>query len=130
MLLRFTPPLNVGVFVIRGEPEFDPAPPWPSPLDSLRVNWPAWESIEVSGGLTLFANDCKFLLSAGPGLVTAEAAVNLLGVYASDVDTVMVWGTEFGWPDLPMADEGQTVIVSVEEGTWGRIKANMLQFRR
>jgi len=129
MLLKFTPPLDLGVFVIRGEPEFDPPPPWPSPLDSLRVNWPPWESIDVFD-LTVFSNQCKFLLGGGPGFVTVDATVNLVGVYASDVDTAMVWGTEFGWPDLRITDEGQTVIVSVEQGTWGRIKANMLERSR
>jgi hypothetical protein len=70
------------------------------------------------------------LLVHGPTLVTADATVNIVGIYASDVDTVSVWGADFGWPDIHLTDVEPAVYAPVEEGTWGQIKTYLLNSGR
>jgi hypothetical protein len=125
MTLKFEAPTSLYAFV-QAEIEFEPPLPCLSPVDSLTAMWPALPMVG-SFGYVYFTNKCAFTLFVdGPINVTADATLNLVGLYASDVDTVKVWGTEFGWPDIQMHDQQPSLLLAVEEGTWGRIKAYLM----
>jgi hypothetical protein len=125
MTLKFEAPTSLYA-IVQGDVEFEPPIPWPSPVDSLTAMWPPLPMVG-SFGYTYFTNKCVFTLFIdGPMNVTADATLNLVGFYASDVDTVKVWGTEFGWLDIQLHDQQPALPLAVEEGTWGRIKAYLL----
>jgi hypothetical protein len=99
-------------------------PELPASVDSVFVNW---YPLPGSAGnpSTYYPGECMFMMPADREvLVFADAIVNLLGLYATPGDTVEVWGTEVGIPDVPLQANGLTVPIAVEEATWGAIKAN------
>ena len=100
---------------------FEPQPP--VTVDSVHVNWYPLPGQE-SPPFTFFPPSCMFVLDADSQvLVNADAVINLVGVYASLGDTIAVWGSEVGIPDVALHDEGVTILIAVEEATWGAIKA-------
>ena len=121
--LRFATPSVIDYFWTIGAIDFLPSPPWPAPLDSVVVSWRPWPGSQGGGNSTVFALECTFELHVTqPVLVTAEAVVNLVATYASPVDTIAVWGTEFGWPDHHLMAQKLAVVVAVEPATWGQVK--------
>jgi hypothetical protein len=128
MVITLQPPLIAYVHVLR-EVSFEPPHPWPVPVDSLIASWPLL-MLDEDFGRSSFSNECAFHIGCGPAVATADATVNLVGIYSSGVDTVKVWGTEFGWPDLHLFAQENTILAPVEDATWGRIKARLLEHDR
>jgi hypothetical protein len=128
MIITIQPPLSAYANV-QGEVFFEPPLPSQAPVDSLIATWPPL-ALHESLGKAYFSNECVFHIGCGPAVATAEATINLVGFYASGVDTVKVWGTEFGWPDLHLFAQKNTIYAPVEEGTWGRIKTHYLERAR
>jgi len=107
MVITIQPPLSAYANV-QGEVFFEPPLPSQAPVDSLIATWPPL-ALHESLGESYCSNECTFHIGCGPAVATAEATINLVGFYASGVDTVKVWGTEFGWPDLHLFAEENTI---------------------
>jgi hypothetical protein len=125
--LRFSP--QARAIVNPGDPGLLFTPPeivnWyqPIPVDSVFVNWSPIPGHQGPGG-TYFADYCgQFHMSiADIVTVSAEAVVNLAAVYASPTDTIQVWGTDIGLPDVLLRGEGTTGPMAVLPTTWGQVK--------
>jgi hypothetical protein len=98
-------------------------------VDSVLVSWRPLQPWESSGG-TYFGNEMFYLEPIDTALVTITATVNLVATYANPGDTVLVWGTEIGMPDIDLRRDGLATPTSVSPTTWGRIKHDAVQYKR
>lgn len=118
-----------GLFAIYGQPPqrlvFDPDLSSPVLVDQVRVNWYPAEGQPYLNNRSWFGPSSFFEIVVQDELmVTGEAIVNVMAIYAAPGDTVEVWGTEVGIPDLELRDTRRSGPVPVEPSTWGSIKAS------
>ena len=90
-------------------------------LDSVLVTWKPLVPYE-STGATYFGVDGFHFELVDSALVLITATVNLAATYATPGDTLLVWGTEIGMPDIELRDEGLATPTSVSPTTWGQVK--------
>jgi hypothetical protein len=95
----------------------------PTGIDTIRVMWEPLEPFD--SGWTSFDAHCDFAIAVSSYVpVTADIAVNLLGIYAAPGDTIQVWGTDVGLPDLTLTGTRESIPWNVvEPATWGFLKS-------
>ena len=105
---------------------FDPPFNGLTSLDSLLVTWKPLVPHE-SLGTTYFGQDgFQFeLTDFAPVVITAT--VNLVATYATPGDTLLIWGTEIGMPDIELRREGIAGPTAVSSATWGQVKHEALR---
>jgi hypothetical protein len=100
------------------------SPDPPIQVTSILVDWDPLEGLTSFGG-TLYDASCSFFIHVQQEvMVTAEATINLVGIYAAPGDTVRVWGTEVGILDVHLEDARLTGPIAVEPTSWGEVKSS------
>jgi hypothetical protein len=96
-------------------------------VDSVFVTWPPLPPSEYQGTTSFGTWEMFFLEHADTSFVRITATVNLTATYALPGDTVLVWGTAIGMPDIELTLTGLATPTSVTPTTWGRIKHDALR---
>lgn len=133
LAFRFERPMRLHLVLAQPEGAFSFNPPdlaghAPVTADSVFVSWPPFPPRESAAGATYFGDWQIFWLEPlDTALVVITATVNLAATYAGPDDTLLVWGTEIGMPDIELRRSGLATPTSVSPTTWGRIKRDALQ---